>query len=83
MPGAYRDAHPREPLEPSRTVARPCTIAGRPQVTQPRATGSAFSSCAAARAAGAAPMYSARPGYNPNLDGDNDGIACEPYRGGR
>lgn len=40
-----------------------------------------FRSCAAARAAGAAPLRRGTPGYNPNLDGDNDGIACEPYRG--
>lgn len=41
----------------------------------------AFPSCAAARAAGAAPMSRGDPGYNPNLDGDGDGLACEPYRG--
>ncbi|MDP3748223.1 MAG: excalibur calcium-binding domain-containing protein [Phenylobacterium sp.] len=40
-----------------------------------------FQSCAAARAAGAAPMSRGDPGYNPNLDGDGDGLACEPYRG--
>lgn len=45
------------------------------------AGGGAFRSCAAARAAGAAPMRRGSPGYNPNLDGDNDGIACEPYKG--
>jgi hypothetical protein len=39
-----------------------------------------FRSCAAARAAGAAPVYQGSPGYNPNLDGDADGIACEPYK---
>lgn len=40
-----------------------------------------YPNCAAARAAGAAPIYSGEPGYRPNLDGDSDGIACEPYRG--
>lgn len=45
------------------------------------AGGAPFRSCAAARAAGAAPMYRGSAGYNPNLDGDGDGIACEPYRG--
>ncbi|WP_442957704.1 excalibur calcium-binding domain-containing protein [Phenylobacterium sp.] len=39
-----------------------------------------FRSCAAARAAGAAPLSRGDPGYNPNLDGDGDGLACEPYR---
>lgn len=40
-----------------------------------------FRNCAAARAAGAAPIYWGRPGYREQLDGDSDGIACEPYRG--
>lgn len=40
-----------------------------------------FTTCSAARAAGAAPMHRGSSTYNPNLDGDGDGIACEPYRG--
>lgn len=40
-----------------------------------------FRSCAAARAAGAAPLHRGDPGYGPWLDRDGDGIACEPYRG--
>lgn len=48
---------------------------------RPAAATGAFRSCAAARAAGAAPMLRGEPGYNPRLDGDSDGIACEPYRG--
>ncbi|MBM1169919.1 excalibur calcium-binding domain-containing protein [Microvirga arabica] len=39
-----------------------------------------YRNCAAARAAGAAPLYRGQPGYAPHLDRDNDGIACEPYR---
>jgi micrococcal nuclease len=39
-----------------------------------------FANCAAARAAGAAPMHRGDPGYSSKLDGDHDGIACEPYR---
>jgi excalibur calcium-binding domain-containing protein len=39
-----------------------------------------YPSCAAARAAGAAPIYAGRPGYRRGLDADGDGIACEPYR---
>ncbi|MFA5966595.1 MAG: excalibur calcium-binding domain-containing protein [Sphingomonas sp.] len=27
-------------------------------------------------------MYAGEPGYREGLDGDSDGIACEPYRGG-
>lgn len=40
-----------------------------------------FRSCAQARAAGVAPLRRGEPGYNPALDGDGDGVACEPYRG--
>ena len=43
----------------------------------------AFANCAQARAAGAAPLRVGEPGYGPHLDRDNDGIACEPYRGRR
>lgn len=39
-----------------------------------------FSKCADARAAGAAPLYVGQPGYRPGLDGDGDGVACEPRR---
>ncbi len=37
-----------------------------------------FPNCAAARAAGAAPIRMGEPGYRPALDADHDGIACEP-----
>ncbi len=36
-----------------------------------------FENCAAARAAGAAPLYRGEPGYRSNLDRDDDGVACE------
>jgi hypothetical protein len=36
-----------------------------------------FESCAAARAAGAAPVHRGEPGYDSHLDGDGDGSACE------
>jgi hypothetical protein len=38
-----------------------------------------FPNCDAARAAGAAPIYRGQPGYREGMDGDSDGIACEPY----
>ncbi|MFA6114882.1 MAG: excalibur calcium-binding domain-containing protein [Sphingomonas sp.] len=40
-----------------------------------------YANCDAARAAGVAPIYRGRPGYREEMDGDSDGIACEPYRG--
>jgi len=38
-----------------------------------------FPGCDAVRASGLAPLYSYEPGYSENMDGDGDGIACEPY----
>ncbi|NEX91176.1 excalibur calcium-binding domain-containing protein [Caulobacter sp. 17J65-9] len=40
-----------------------------------------FSSCADARAKGAAPIRQGEAGYRPELDADGDGVACEPYFG--
>jgi hypothetical protein len=42
-----------------------------------------YSGCNEVRAAGAAPLLIGEPGYRPEMDGDDDGIACEPYRGRR
>lgn len=42
--------------------------------------GSAFRNCAAARAAGAAPVRRGDAGYGSHLDADGDGVGCEPYR---
>ena len=36
-----------------------------------------YANCAAARAAGVAPLYAGQPGYRLQMDGDRDGIACE------
>ena len=36
-----------------------------------------FRSCKAAKATGYSNMKKGEPGYSPNLDRDNDGIACE------
>jgi len=43
--------------------------------------GDSWSGCDAAREAGTAPIYIGEPGYRSGMDGDGDGIACEPYRG--
>ena len=40
-----------------------------------------YSGCREARAAGAAPLHRGDPGYRAEMDGDGDGIACEPSRG--
>ncbi|MEV7426425.1 excalibur calcium-binding domain-containing protein [Streptomyces sp. NPDC091212] len=36
-----------------------------------------YKNCAAARAAGAAPVHAGDPGYGRHLDRDGDGIGCE------
>ena len=43
--------------------------------------GYTYSGCNAVRAAGVAPLYRHEPGFSERLDGDGDGIGCEPYRG--
>jgi hypothetical protein len=37
-----------------------------------------YPNCAAAWEAGVAPIHAGQPGYRQELDGDYDGIACEP-----
>ncbi|WP_324808345.1 excalibur calcium-binding domain-containing protein [Sphingomonas sp. LY29] len=39
-----------------------------------------YPNCAAARAAGVAPINFGEPGYREKLDVDRDGAACEPHR---
>ncbi|WP_394440555.1 excalibur calcium-binding domain-containing protein [Sphingobium naphthae] len=45
--------------------------------------GDYWPNCASARAAGTTPIYRGEPGYRFEMDGDSDGVACEPYRGMR
>ncbi|CRZ18200.1 excalibur calcium-binding domain-containing protein [Mycolicibacterium neworleansense] len=52
-----------------------CVAATTGLITAPMA--GAYPSCAAARAAGAAPLYAGQPGYSSKLDRDGDGVACE------
>lgn len=44
---------------------------------KPVSSSQAYRNCAAARAAGAAPVRRGEPGYGTHLDRDNDGIGCE------
>lgn len=41
--------------------------------------GDSWGGCNDARAAGTAPIYRGEPGYREDMDGDSDGIACEPH----
>jgi beta-lactam-binding protein with PASTA domain len=48
------------------------------QQAVPQAPAAAYyANCTAAKAAGAAPLYSGQPGYSTSLDRDRDGVACE------
>ncbi|MDR6125716.1 hypothetical protein QE361_001300 [Sphingomonas sp. SORGH_AS802] len=42
--------------------------------------GDHWGGCNDARAAGTAPIYRGEPGYRETMDGDGDGIACEPIQ---
>lgn len=55
-----------EPVAPPKTTTK----------TQPPAAGY-YKNCDAARAAGVAPLHRGEPGYRPQLDRDDDGVACE------
>lgn len=77
MPADYRAAHN---ITPAANV-RPAQ-AEVPN-TRPSSNGVYYRNCDAARAAGAAPLRRGQPGYRVEMDGDRDGIACEPYRGRR
>ncbi|MBX9858641.1 MAG: excalibur calcium-binding domain-containing protein [Sphingomonas sp.] len=66
----------------SAVAARGTDIAiatGIKRAREPQA-GDHWPGCNAARAAGTAPIYRGEPGYRPGMDGDDDGIACEPHR---
>jgi len=74
LPSDYRAAKP-DPRPPRlRTIERPLPT------TSPPSRNGFFRNCKEAWAAGAAPIYRGQPGYRPEMDGDGDGIACEPYR---
>jgi hypothetical protein len=71
LPSAER-ASPRAAT--SAPVVRPAASATGPDVH--------YSGCNVVRALGKAPLYSDQPGYRADMDGDGDGIACEPHRRG-
>lgn len=64
------------PADPQPTATRPAV---QPTATTPPAPAKTvyYANCAAARAAGVAPLHRGEPGYRSALDRDNDGIACE------
>jgi hypothetical protein len=68
---------PGQPRYPG--MAYPTRPATLPSAPTPAPTASAYYlNCAAAEAAGAVPISRGHPGYRPELDGDGDGVACDP-----
>lgn len=71
-------------LEPASGIAtvkpEPSTLPSARQAFRAGSYVSLFRNCAAAWAAGAAPLRIGQPGYEPRMDGDSDGEACEPRR---
>lgn len=58
--------------------ARPKSVRPAALMSSPKGSrGPTFSSCAEARAAGAAPLRRGQPGYSTKMDRDGDGVACE------
>lgn len=78
-PAEYRAANPRS--EPKRVpdVVAP-SYRQSPRADAPTPT-SRFIGCNEARRLGIAPIPRGHPAYRPEMDGDNDGWACEPHRG--
>lgn len=85
LPADFRASDPRSQAQDRALLAQEQRAKSARQAFLPsaRATSSGvyYRNCNEARAAGAAPIYRGQPGYRPEMDGDNDGIACEPYRG--
>jgi hypothetical protein len=52
-------------------------VAPAPVVPDPAPAVVYYKNCAAARAAGAAPVHVGDPGYGEHLDRDHDGVGCE------
>ncbi|MGP4033594.1 GmrSD restriction endonuclease domain-containing protein [Pseudarthrobacter sp. 1C304] len=70
-------AAPPARAEPQPAPAPPPAPAPAPAPKDAAPAAVYYANCAAARAAGAAPLRAGQPGYREQMDGDRDGIACE------
>ncbi|MET9266185.1 excalibur calcium-binding domain-containing protein [Amycolatopsis sp. NPDC004079] len=68
-------APPPAPRVSEQAAPPPPPVEDQPEPEQPSAA--YYKNCAAAKAAGVAPLHRGDPGYRPALDRDGDGIACE------
>jgi hypothetical protein len=62
---------------PGEPVPSPSTPAPVDGAAEPSTPVQPYANCAAARAAGAAPLHRGDPGWSDSMDGDGDGVACE------
>jgi endonuclease YncB( thermonuclease family) len=71
--------HPRQEAYVAADAATPSPCDAPATTTAPAPSGGSayYANCAAARAAGAAPLHEGEPGYRSALDRDHDGVACE------
>ncbi|MFT4089392.1 MAG: excalibur calcium-binding domain-containing protein [Asticcacaulis sp.] len=74
---AHTAPQPVYTAPPPAPVVTQAPVVERPQYYDARVP----ANCAEARARGIAPIYSHQPEYGAHMDGDGDGIACEPYYG--
>jgi hypothetical protein len=79
-PGAGPDSGAVQESAPVRSAAAGRPVAARAPASAPPAAAVHYSGCNAVRSAGLAPLYRGQPGYRADMDGDGDGIACEPHR---
>ena len=68
-------------LDQQQPTSAALTASAKERPTNAGSSGWSYRNCREARAAGAAPLFRGQPGYGAHMDGDSDGIACEPYRG--
>lgn len=62
---------------PQPVVPQPQPVVPQPEPAPAPPAEAYYANCAAAKAAGAAPLYAGQPGYRTALDRDKDGVACE------
>ena len=72
-------SHPKEAqyIEAEAATGLPVCVPGIPTSDTPGVISGGYPFCEAARADGAAPLREGDPGWNPELDQDDDGEACE------
>jgi hypothetical protein len=74
---AKRAAEQAAAQQAAKPAPAPAPVAPAPAPAPAAPAAVPFANCAAAKAAGAAPVYAGTPGYGTHLDRDRDGIGCD------